>query len=313
LLVDNASEAVSGGGRLTLRVATAREDDPTARVTFYVPPGYTASLVPAAGTQIGSITAQIAAGDLVVPGNGPVRGDVVANWMPQKNACLGPAAAVDSVWVLAVTTVTGTALNIPMFVQTITGGAEGAFAMAKMTVCLNPPAQSPVPGAKLFTANITLDGVFTNPAAAGSYRWRALFIPYASNTGPANPALAVEVHSVDTIPARLTVRAGRYTKRTKRLAVTGTVTEVRTGVAASVRILLNGRRVATVRANARGQYRTSIRILRRGRYVLRSTTTVAARTITGCTPTPLLPGARCLRTVIDGFTLTSPVTRVRIR
>lgn len=313
LRIDNPSESVSGGGAVTMRITTAREDDPTARVVIYVPKGYTASLVPPVGTVIGPIQAQIAAGELVVPAEGQIRADAVANWAPQRAACLGPTGVADVVWVLSVTTATQTTLNIPMFVTTITGGPENEFAMAKLTVCLSPPALSPVPGAKLFTATLQLQNVFTNPAAAGSYRWRALFTPYASNTGPVNPAGTAEVQAVDTIPARLSLRAGKYNKRTKRLAVSGAVTEVRSGVAASVRILLNGRRVATVRSNARGQYRASIRIRRKGRYVLRATTVVAARTITGCSATPLFGGARCLRTVLDGFALTSATSRVRIR
>jgi len=189
--------------------------------------------------------------------------------------------------------------------------AEGAFAQAKLVVCLSTPATATL-GAKLIEATLTLQDVFSNPAARGAYIWRAIFTPWASNAGPLNAAGTVETQAVDTIGVRANVRAGKYTKRTKRLAVSGTVVEGTQGVAATVAILLNGRVVARTRANANGVFRASIRIVRAGRYVLRARATAAARTLNSCTPTlPTVP--TCVRQTVSGFTVTSAAVRVRVR
>lgn len=315
LRVDNTSEQISGGGTVRLNLSVARTDDPTFRFSIYIPQGYTGNLTPAAGTQIGTVRASaqlLASPDVVLPLQGVLRTDSPAKYLTAAAQCLATATPdVDSVWLIVLDSPSGGApIVIPGYLTAGLPGPEAAAGQAKLTVCLPPPAVGQTQ-AKVFEASLSLTNLLTNPAAAGSYRWRAIFVPYATNSGPVNAAGAVEVQAVDTIPALVTVRAGKYNRRSKRLTVTGTVTEVTRGVAAPVRVLLNGRRVATVRANARGQYRTTLRIPRKGRYVLRATATVAPRTVSGCQG--LNPAVRCLRTVVSGFAIASATARVRIR
>jgi hypothetical protein len=314
LRVNNPSEQPSGGGAVTISVTTAREDDPTARATIYIPHGYTLALDQAPGTQIGTVAAQVnatASGpEIVVPLDGVIRTVAPADVAVPAAQCLGPGVTPQTVWLLVLTLPTGGTLSVPMFVLPASA-AEGAFAQAKLVVCLSTPATATL-GAKLIEARLTLQGVFTNPAARGAYTWRAIFTPWASNAGPLNPAGTVETQAVDQIGVRANLRAGRYTKRTKRLAVSGTTAEGTTGVAAMVSILLNGRRVARVRSNAAGAFRASIRIRRPGRYVLRAVATAPARTFNSCTPTlPTVP--TCVRSTSAAFSVTSAQVRVRIR
>src|SRR5687767_9638729 len=70
LRVDNASERISGGGTVRIRLTVDRGDDPTARFVIYIPQGYTGNLTPAAGTQIGTVGARaqsLASPDIIVP------------------------------------------------------------------------------------------------------------------------------------------------------------------------------------------------------------------------------------------------------
>src|SRR5687767_10136838 len=83
LRVDNPSERISGGGTVTVRLNVARGDDPTFRFSIYIPQGYTGNLTPAAGTEIGTVSARaqsLASADIVVPLTGVLRTDAPTNY-----------------------------------------------------------------------------------------------------------------------------------------------------------------------------------------------------------------------------------------
>ena len=314
--VDNPSERIAGAASpVTINLTTAREDDPTARIAVYIPQGYTGNLVPAAGTQIGTVRARaqsLPSPDIVVPLEGVLRADAPANYVGPATQCLGPAPNFQSVWLIVLNSPTGGApIVVPTYLTTPLSGTEGSVGQARLIICLPPPAAGTL-NAKVFEARLTLTNLLTNPTAAGSYRWVARFTPYVGNAGPSNPADTVEAQAIDTIPVRASIRGGKYTKRTKRLAVSGTVLEGGEPLRVLVNVFLNGRRVARVRSNASGVYRTSLRIRRKGRYTLRATVTSGARTVQGCTAV-LAPPLPCTRTVVSGFSVTSSTVRVRIR
>src|SRR5439155_4956928 len=117
-------------------------------------------------------------------------------------------------------------LQVPAYVDSISTGAEAAFAQAKIQVCLSPPD---VPtsnpnraafGAKLLRATLSLTGVLTNPVASGTYVWRALFTPFTPGAGVPNPAGTVESQSITPLPALLTL-SGSYSKSTRKVTLRG--------------------------------------------------------------------------------------------
>src|SRR5688500_15212238 len=57
LSITNPDERTSGGGRVTIRFAQAREDDATFRLQFYMPQGYTTNVIPTAGQDLGTAEA----------------------------------------------------------------------------------------------------------------------------------------------------------------------------------------------------------------------------------------------------------------
>jgi hypothetical protein len=316
LRVDNPSERISGAASpVTAHLTIDRADDATFRFDLYIPQGYTGNLLPAAGTQIGTVNASaqsIADPNVIIPLEGALRVDTLANWAAAAALCnASPAPNVQGVWVIELPNpLTGGQIRLPGFLTTSLSGTEGSVGQARLRVCLPFPGAGSLP-AKVFEAHLALTNLLTNPAAGGSYRWVARFTPYSA-TGAPNAAGTVEAQAVDTIPVRLNIRAGKYTRRTKRLAVSGTIVEAGEPLRVFVNVLLNGRRVARVRSGENGVYRTSIRIPRKGRYTLRATSAAAARTVTGCTAL-LTPAVPCTRSVVSGFTVTSSTTRVRIR
>jgi hypothetical protein len=325
LEIINPSERVGGGGPLTIRVQQTKEDDATFRLVIYVPQGYTSSIVPQEGQQIGTASAQVNATaispDAIVPVTGRIVGDnfTPADY-PQGFGCVfggPPTGTIDGVWRLELTAA-GQTLIVPMYVQTVTAGPEAAFASAKLTTCLPSPYPEAGParaalGAKLINATLTLPSLFSNPATGGTYTWRSIWTPYRPSSATPNPAGTVEAQAADVIPVQLTTTA-RY--RNGRITVTGSLLENRVGVrGARVQILVGRtargvRRVATVSTNARGVYTARVRWARKGRAYVRARVIVPARQ--GACTTPTNPAVQCLRSVADGFDLfNNRVVRVR--
>jgi hypothetical protein len=314
--VDNPSERISGpASPVAVHLTVDRGDDPTAVIDVFIPQGYTGNLTPAPGTQIGTATVRaqsLASPDVIVPLEGVLQVGELSTFTSQARLCFAnPAPNVQAVWVVQAPNPTGgNPVVVPMYLTTSLSQAEGAAGQARLRVCLPFPGTGQLT-AKVFEAHLRLTNLLTNPAAAGSYRWVARFTPYLGPGAPNLPG-TVEAQALDTIPVRLNIRAGRYNRRTKLLAVSGTIVEAGTPLRVFVNVLLNGRRVARVRSNENGVYRTTIRIRRTGRYTLRATSAAPARTVTGCTAV-LTPAVPCTRAVVSGFAVTSSNTRVRIR
>jgi hypothetical protein len=305
-------------GGLTIRAEQTREDDAPFQLIIYVPVGYQAQLVPQEGAQLGTVVARAQANaispDAILELTGTIVGD--PTFTPQEyttgTGCLavagvaGPPAAVYRL----VLTAAGQTLIVPMYAVPATG-AETAFASAKLIACLPSPyipqaAGGAAFGAKLISADLTFPTLFTPPTGAAEQRWRSIWTPYVVPAASPNLAARVEAQAVLRAAGRLTLRAGTYNARSRRLSVRGSL-----GAAGPVQLFLNNRRVATVRAGANGSFATSVRIARRGTYSLRARATVAASETSGCTAS--LPGVNCLRATASGFTATSATVRVRIR
>jgi hypothetical protein len=310
------------GGGLTIRAEQVKEDDAPFRLTIYVPLGYTTNLTAADGSQIGTATAQVQANaispDAILELTGVIRIDTTftAAEYPGAAPCLTGTGVTAPVVFRLELTAAGQNLLVPAYMTPITAGPEAAFASAKLITCLPSPyiptsAGGAAFGAKLINANLTFPTTFTSPAAGGELRWRSIWTPYTVGGAVPNAAATVESDGLAPSQARLTLRAGTYTKKTKRLAVSGSLTQGGRGIAGAVNITVNGRRLAGVRAGANGAFRASLRITKKGTYSLRASASAQASETTGCTA--VVPGINCLRTTTAGFSATSATVRVRIR
>lgn len=299
---------------LTIKVSQAQSDPQPARISIYVPAGYSINTSAAPGTKIGSTTGTVFARDANIPL--PLSGDVVAV-PPTTNAPGCDPATHIAVWNLALS-VAGQSINIPVHVDQ-TAGAETALGAYKLVVCLAPddvppgtPGRSPN-GARLLDATFTVDNVFTVPA--GQSVWKAITTPYAAGTGLPNAAGTVETRA---FVASGTISAtSKVNPKARLVRFTGKVTQAGAGVAgARVTLLLNGKVTRfSARTNASGNY--SIVLRKSGR---KTTSTFQARVVvaerditsTGCaSPTPAVPGG-CVSATASPFTSVSRKIRIRL-
>jgi len=299
---------------LTIKVSQAQSDAQPARISIYVPTGYTINASATPGSKIGSTSGTVFSRDASIPL--PLSGDVVAV-PPTTNAPGCDPAAHIAVWNLALS-VAGQSINIPVHVDQLSG-AEAALGSYKLVVCLAPddvpvgtPGRSPN-GARLLDATFTVDNVFTVPA--GQSIWKAITTPYAPGVGAPNAAGTVETRA---FVANGTVTLAKKVNAKARLVkFTGKVTQAGAAVsAARVVLLVNGKSAGfTARANASGNY--SVVLKKTGKKTtstFQARTTVAERdiTATGCaSPTPGVPGG-CVSATASPFTAVSGKIRIRL-
>jgi hypothetical protein len=233
-LVVSVSPPSVSGKTTVITFKQTRDDDATFRATIYVPLGWQGTLTQAAGTQVGTVVAQIQANqispDAILPVNGVIVADNPANYTAQSLQCTQTATHT-TVWVLRLEA-SGQQLLVPAYVDALTSGPESAFASAKIAICLPPPAQATF-GAKALSAALTLpNGVLTPPASGGQSVWPAVLIPFASNAGPVNVAGAVQARAIVQLPgqATLTARPATVRGKTKTVTLSGAVTAGGAGV-----------------------------------------------------------------------------------
>jgi hypothetical protein len=193
-------------------LSLARGSAPTAKVNLYVPAGYAANLAAAPGTKLGTAVGGFVAGTTTLTANGTVTADDPAHHT--ADACApGNHAAV---WLVSLS-LAGQPVTIPVYVDGATPDLELKVAYV-LTACFDPPAGAAA--RQLSDLDLDLTGVFRNPAAAGSYLWRALVTPYAGTT--VNPTGASELQALVPLPHRIAMRA-RYDRRRHRIDVSGSV------------------------------------------------------------------------------------------
>jgi len=182
-------------------------NDPTAKISIFSPSGYTSTLGQTPGTTVGKayaiVRAVIAGVPLLLPLQGPV---VVGN--PADPAlvtayaqCKNPLDPPSPQEVLVLnTSFQGQTISVPDFLNTVTIGGS---TYVTQEICLLPPSQAPF-NAQLVLADYTVNGIWTNAAAAGQYQWVADFTPFNGNTP--NPGQTVEVRTYVGLPSSFTLK-----------------------------------------------------------------------------------------------------------
>ncbi len=207
LIIEQSSYKVGAPSTVDVFLAIGQNDDPTAKMTIFSPPGYSANLTAAPGTKIGVVVARVKAKAL---GNAllTLAGDVlVANptdpaIQAAATQCTGTTAHT-TIWVLN-TSLQGQTVAIPVFVD-----QKGPVVVQQ--VCLpSPDVPEAMGGAKfgaqLFAADFTIKNVFTNAGTKGGYEWADDFTPYTPGTGTPNPAGTLEARTYVGLPTTLTLK-----------------------------------------------------------------------------------------------------------
>jgi hypothetical protein len=223
LIVSSATpQAAGGGGPVRIGALASNTDDPTAKVSIYVPTGYQVNTTTAVGTKLGDVTATASAADLggaVLPLVGEL--DVAA---PDATAA-GQCGTTDvQMWNLKLTAA-GQTLNVPMHLVQANAGETASGYSYKLVICLPPPdVPAGTPGraqfgAKLLSAAFSVSAI-TQPTASGDFRWTSLWTPYNPGKGTPNAAGSVEAQSVRHIPTQVklnVIKKKVTTTKTKRV------------------------------------------------------------------------------------------------
>jgi len=296
----------------TINFTQEATDDPTAKLTFYAPPEYSASLTQPAGQTIGTVTAQGTAADLggaLLPLTGTVQVRAASGTYLSGTTQVPIATASQmctqttthtAYWVL-ILQAAGQTLELPVFVDSPAIGPQGtsaaAYASASIQACLPPPdvpVGTPVRatfGFKLTQVDFKVNGVFSG-ATSGQPRWRVLATPYTPGRGTPNPTGSVEAQSVVGLPRTVTLRrpAVRAVNRVVTLRIGG-VANLPAGVPAALRLYRGARTPPTatsiVLRKSGNAFSGTLRIRQTTRaqiVFLQARATVAAGSVP-CTPT----------------------------
>jgi hypothetical protein len=312
LSITHTPLTVAGGGSTDLTISFDQADDATAKVTIYVPQGYTGTLGVSPGTQLGTIDASIIAFAISptqpLPLKGVIQADDPAKYV--ANPCA--PGAHEAVWLLRLQAA-GTELAVPGYVDTVTATAEAPLGKFKLQFCLPSPyipasAGGAQLGAKLVSATLHLANVFALPAQNGSYGWTAVTTPYTVDTGTPNPAGTVQARAFVQLPAQLSLKA-KVKKRTATLS--GALRLNLAGLAGVKVSLLSGSSRSKLKAAgsattlAKGAF--SFRKTVRKTTYFRARVTVATRSAS-CTDG--VPGIPCASATANGFTAQSAIIKV---
>ncbi len=284
LLVGETSPALGRGDGVRVFLQLRENDDPTGAVTLYVPRGYGVKLDHPRGTELGSAIAFVRTG---LPGAArqAVQGSIRAA-DPAAYASNSCAPGVnDAVWLYEFP-LGGTTYRLPIYVDR----PELAHASARIRICPDSPS-APPPTLAIGYVDMTIERVFTNPRARGTYAWNAVFVPYTPGTQTLNHALAVQSTAYIGLPATFVATAKQERRgRTTFALVTACLREAGEPVR-GVRVTLwyggptvfRSKRVAIPRTDSRGCAVARIRV--KTSMVLFASARVPVRTRAACTPT----------------------------
>jgi hypothetical protein len=257
----------------------ARGEPTTGRVTVYAPSGYGVTLGHPAGTVLGALEVFVLVGG--VPA-GSQSGTVKAG--DPAGYALDPCSPGrhDAVWILELA-FAGRGVRLPVFVDRVTSGPEAAYASARMIACLPPPQA----GVTVKDVVFGLRGVFSNPAARGTFAWNAVFVPYAAGTATLDPAGAVQNASSLRLPVTFAMKTRRHGSR---LIVVACLREAGQPIRAARVSVYSGsptrsgaKQLASARTNSRGCMTASVRPGRSRS--LFAAALIGIRPLPGCRPT----------------------------
>jgi hypothetical protein len=323
LAIGHQPPTLGSTGTTAIRMTVPRDDDALARAAIYVAPGYSVTVGQAAGTSIGTATAQILVREPIAGAVLPLTGtlavaDPAALVRPTNTTSIATTVTRctgspihNAIW-LATLQASGQNLDVPIAVDAAPA-ALSSVASYVLTFCLPNPniplEQGGAPfGAKLINAQLNFRGGFTAPATRGTYRWHVVATPWPAGAGLPNVAGTVEAQGRVMLPARVTLTAS---SRKRVLTIRGSVLEADTGVPARAITVRVGNRRYNVRTNAGGAYRLVLRYRQPTSVFVTTTANVPARSIPCSTPSPF-PGVSCVSETLQFFLATRSL-RVRVR
>ena len=306
-------EVTQAGTTSVIKASLSPDDDATASVRIYAPTGTQLTTNQAPGTSLGTVSALVKAldlggadlpfqGQLLVAPPGAVPAAVQA-------ACTQGATPL-ATWLLALTAA-GQSVNVPAFVVATTG-AQTALGPASIQVCLPPPdVPSGTPGravfgAKLYSATLTVNGVFSAvPVGA----WISFWTPYNPGVGTVNAAGTVAAPAA-VAPGAVSVAA----KKSGRLGaiVAGKVTQAGQGRGGATVTIRGGakpsalKKLGSVKVKANGSYSFKAK---RGTFFKVTAVATSASAPPLCSALAAALPYPCVNPTTDGFVVQSKTVK----
>jgi hypothetical protein len=289
-------------------------DDPTAAVVIVPPTGTQLTTSQAPGTVLGPVKAIVKALDLA-GADLPLEGQLVVAAPGQvpaatQTGCIGAATPI-ATW-LMVLSAAGQTLTVPTYLVSTAGTSYTAIGPAFIGICL-PPPDVPVGtpgratfGAKVYSAELTINGVFSRVALGA---WVSAWVPYTPGAGKPNPAGAV-VAPAAIAPGAVSISAKRSGNGA---VVSGAVTQAgqpRGGatvavLGGSVKSKLTTRKRAKVSANGRFSVKFAA-----GTFFRADAVATGGAAPPLCTQLqPALGATPCVNPTVNGFTAKSKVVK----
>ena len=310
-------EVRQSGTTATVKATVDPNDDPTASVRIFVPTGTQLTTTQAPGAVLGPVRAIVKALDLA-GADLPLEGNLIVAAPGQiapasQAACLGAVTPLAS-WVM-VLSAAGQTLPVPAYLVA-TAGAQAALGPAYIQICL-PPPDLPVGtpgratfGAKVYSAELTIAGVFSQSAGA----WVAFWTPYRPALGQVNVAATVASPAAVSAGA-VTVAAKKSGTKGVGAVVTGRVTQGGQARAGATVAIFGGakanrlKRLGSVRASASGAFtfraKTGVFFRANGTAAAGAAPAVCTAISAAIAPVP------CVNPTTNGFTVQSRVIRKR--
>jgi hypothetical protein len=289
-------------------------DDPTAAVVIVPPTGTQLTTSQAPGTVLGPVNAIVKALDLA-GADLPLEGQLVVAAPGQvpaatQTGCIGTATPI-ATW-LMVLTAAGQTLTVPTYLVSTAGTPYTAIGPAFIGICLPPPdvpAGTPgraTFGAKVYSAELTINGVFSRVALGA---WVSAWVPYTPGAGKPNPA-GIVVAPAAIAPGAVSISAKRSGNGA---VVSGAVTQAGqprggatvTVFGGSVKSKLTTRKRAKVSANGRFSVKFAS-----GTFFRADAVATGALAPPLCTQLQRALGATpCVNATVNGFTAKSKVVK----
>jgi len=298
-----------------VQVTEEKTDAAPLMIRIYIPKEFTASLTQPAGTQIGTVHADLQAlaisPDAIINADGQVLTDTPAKFV--ANTC---APGVHPAVLVLHVTVSGQTIDVPVYVDAPLSGAEAALGAAKLTLCLSNPYEQAAPGTrapfgvKIINAKMSLDAGVISPPASGESHWTSLITPWTINGATPNAAGTVEARAIVRVPATLTLGAKVKTKKKGRkvansVLLSGKLLEALQGVqGGSVTILAGGKSIGTAKTSSTGAFSKSLGLKKKTTFQARAVVPQRDVTAAGCAGASAAPGG-CVSATLAGYTLTS--------
>jgi len=281
--------------------------DPTASIDVYAPAGFGVDVDQPIGSTIGALDGHISTSTSI---DTRVTG-LIKNADPVTNpgtGCAPDRPVHNAVWTVNLNTGGATVGHLVLYADR----SSSADYAARIRLCLDDPATA---GYRLLHASLTINGVFTNPTAAGEYRWTTILLTQSQVPSP--PA---QSQTIVSLPPKLTLARklirpyGSHGRKFVRLS--GTVTAGARGVSGLRVQVFAGPRAGALK---RLTYATSFE---RGRFelvaplkanrVFRATISAPLRAgpLSRCERFALQPDAVCSSLTLAPFTAQSAMVRL---